>query len=296
MKQKLFTFFILLFISHFAFGQNDSISFEDKFRLSSRDCAHSHICCQTDCPCCPNYGKTILNLKASSDSLSNFAFGQDSLVVAKDSFINIISTLNGKYPEPKSSIPPIYKNTYVLSKEEKDSIWNAIFSEDKTQDLFQHFQVSKNERIYLIENQINLFAVLNSNSVNSKTKTELLLGKFEYDQKHPTENKYIQTFGTCGLGRPEIIEISSKEKAVTDYLNNYNNGIDYDSKVNLLALVGIMLLGVDYKKEKYVQAVDIIKKEKFRFKKLRNKNIVGAEVNTYQPITEKDLIIIYYEK
>ncbi|RRJ92888.1 hypothetical protein [Flavobacterium macacae] len=296
MKQKLFTFFILLFISHFAFGQNDSISFEDKFRLSSRDCAHSHICCQTDCPCCPNYGKTILNLKASSDSLSNFAFGQDSLVVAKDSFINIISTLNGKYPEPKSSIPPIYKNTYVLSKEEKDSIWNAIFSEDKTQDLFQHFQVSKNERIYLIENQINLFAVLNSNSVNSKTKTELLLGKFEYDQKHPTENKYIQTFGTCGLGRPEIIEISSKEKAVTDYLNNYNNGIDYDSKVNLLALEGIMLLGVDYKKEKYVQAVDIIKKEKFRFKKLRNKNIVGAEVNTYQPITEKDLIIIYYEK
>lgn len=296
MKQKLFTFFILLFISHFAFGQNDSISFEDKFRLSSRDCAHSHICCQTDCPCCPNYGKTILNLKASSDSLSNFAFGQDSLVVAKDSFINIISTLNGKYPEPKSSIPPIYKNTYVLSKEEKDSIWNAIFSEDKTQDLFQHFQVSKNERIYLIENQINLFAVLNSNSVNSKTKTELLLGKFEYDQKHPTENKYIQTFGTCGLGRPEIIEISSKEKAVTDYLNNYNNGIDYDSKVNLLELVGIMLLGVDYKKEKYVQAVDIIKKEKFRFKKLRNKNIVGAEVNTYQPITEKDLIIIYYEK
>ncbi|WLD23268.1 hypothetical protein NU10_11195 [Flavobacterium dauae] len=240
--------------------------------------------------------KTKLYIILSFISLSHFAFGQDSLVVAKDSFLNIISTLNGKYPEPKSSIPPIYKNTYVLDKQEKDSIWNAIFSEDKTQDVFQHFQASKDERIYLLENQINLFAVLNSHSVNSKVKTELLLGKFEYDQKHPTEIKYIQTFGICGLGRPKIIEISSKEKAITSYLNNYNNGIDYDSKVNLLALEGIMLIEVDYKKEKPVQAVDIIKKEQFKSKKLRNKSILGAEINTYHPITEKDLLIIYYEK
>lgn len=229
--------------------------------------------------------------------LSHFAFGQDSLVVEKKSFANIISTLNGKYPEHKtSSLPPIYKNTYVLNKQEKDSIWNAIFSENKTQDLFQNFQTSKDEKIYLVENQINLFAVLNSNSVNSKNKTELLLGKFEYDQKYSNENRYIQTFGTCGLGRPEIIEISSKENAITSYLNNYNNEIDYDSKINLLALEGIMLIGVDYKKEQPIQAVDIFKKEKFKFKKLRNKSIVGAEVNSYHPITEKDLLIIYYEK
>lgn len=297
MQNKLYILTFLILFSAVAFGQKDSLSFQDTRSLFSSDCAHSHICCQVNCPCCPNYGKTILNLKASSDSLSHIAFGQDSLVVAKDSLLNIISTLNGKYPEHKTpSLPPIYKNTYVLSKEEKDSIWNAVFSEDKTQDLFQRFQTSKDERIYLIENQINLFAVLNSNSVNSKIKTELLLGKFEYDQKHPTENKYIQTFGICGLGRPEIIEISSKEKAVTNYLNNYNNGIDYDSKINLFALEGIMLLEVDYRKEKYVQAVDIIKKEKFKFKKLRNKNIVGAEVDSYHPITEKNPLIIYYEK
>lgn len=296
MKTKLYILTFLILFSAVAFGQKDSLSFQDTQRLFSSDCAHSHICCQVNCPCCPNFGKTILNLKNPSDSLSDIAFGQDSLLVAKDSFINIISTLNGKYPEPKSSIPPIYKNTYVLDKQEKDSIWNAIFSEDKTQDVFQLFQASKDERIYLIENQINLFAVLNSNSVNSKLKTELLLGKFDYDQKHPTKNKYIQTFGICGLGRPEIIEISSKEKAITSYLNNYNNGIDYDSKVNLLALEGIMLIEVDYKKEKPVQAVDIIKKEQFKIKKLRNKSIVGVEINTYHPITEKDLLIIYYEK
>lgn len=228
--------------------------------------------------------------------LSHFTFGQDSLVVAKDLFVNIISTLNGNYPEPKSSIPPIYKNTYVLNKQEKDSIWNAVFSESKTQDLFQRFQTLKDKKIYLVENQINLFAVLNSKSVTSKTKTELLVGKFEYDQEYSNENRYIQTFGTCGLGRPEIIEISSKENAITSYLNNYNNEIDYNSKINLLALEGIILIGVDYRKEQPIQAVDIFKKEKFKFKKLRNKSIVGAEVNSYQPITEKDLLIIYYEK
>lgn len=229
-------------------------------------------------------------------SLSHFAFGQDSLFIAKDS-INIFSVLNGKYPEHKNpSLSPIYKNTYVLNKQEKDSIWNAVFSDNKTQDLFQSFQTSKDEKIYLIENQINLFAVLNSNSINSKSKTELLLGKFEYDQKHPTENKYLQTFGICGLGRPEIIEISSKENAVESYLNNYNNRIDYDSKVNLFALEGIMLIEVDYKKKQPIQAVDITQKDKFKLKKLRNKSIVGAEVNSYQPITEKELLIIYYEK
>lgn len=230
-------------------------------------------------------------------SLSHFAFGQDSLLVAKDSLAQIISTLNaGSYTLLQSSVPPIYKNTYVLSKQEKDSIWNAVFSENKTQDLFRSFQTSKDEKIYLVENQINLFAVLNSKSVNSKTKTELLLGKFKYDQKYSSQNNYIQTFGTCGLGRPEIIEISSKEKAITDYLNTYNKSIDYKSKVNLFALEGVMLIEVDYKKEQSVQAIDIIKKNKFRLKKFRNKSIVGAEVNSYHPITEKDLLIIYYEK
>lgn len=230
-------------------------------------------------------------------SLSHFAFGQDSLLVAKDSLAQIISTLNaGSYTLPQSSVPPIYKNTYVLSKQEKDSIWNAVFSEDKTQDLFQSFQTAKNEKIYLIENQINLFAVLNSNFVNSKTKTELLLGKFKYDQKYSSQNNYIQTFGTCGLGRPEIIEISSKEKAITDYLNAYNKSIDYDSKINLFALEGIVLVEFDYKQEQPFQAIEIIKKQKFKLKKLRNKSIVGAEVYTSQPINQRDLLYIYYEK
>ncbi len=157
-------------------------------------------------------------------------------------------------------------------------------------------QTSQNDKIYWVENQINLFAVLNSKSVNSKTKTALLFGKFKYDQRNANANKYMQTFGTCGLGRPEIIEISSKEKAISSYLNNYNGGPDDNNKINLFALEGIMLVGVDYEKQQPVQAVEILKKEQFRLKKLRNKIIAGAEVNTYQPITQKDLLIVYYEK
>ncbi len=239
--------------------------------------------------------KTKLYIFLFFISLSHFAFGQDSLVVPKD-IVNIVSTLNGNYPEHKtSSIPPVYKNTYVLNKQEKDSIWNAIFSENTTQYLLDRFQTSKDEKIYLIENQTNLFAVLNSNSVNSKFKTELLLGKFEYDQKKSSQNNYIKTFGTCGLGRPEIIEVSSKENAIASYLSNYNSESDYN-KINLFALEGIALIGVDYRKEQPIKAVEILRKEQFKLRKLRNKLIVGAEINTYQPITQRDVLYIYYEK
>lgn len=69
MKIKLCTFLLLLSLSHFAFGQIDSLSFEEKVSLSSRDCAHSHICCQVKCPCCPNYGKIDFGPNIPLDNL-----------------------------------------------------------------------------------------------------------------------------------------------------------------------------------------------------------------------------------
>lgn len=229
-------------------------------------------------------------------SLSHVAFGQDSLVKAKDN-VNLLFTSGSIYPQHNtSSLPPIYKNTYVLSQHQKDSLWSVVFAEDKTQDLFRLFQTSKDDQFYLIENQINLFAVLNSKSVNSKIKTALLFGKLKYDQEHANVNNQTQIFGTCGLGRPEIIEISSKEKAISSYFNNYDGGPDYNSKINLFALEGIMLIGVDYEKQQPIQAVEILKKEQFKLKKLRNKIIAGAEVNIYQPISQKNLLMVYYEK
>lgn len=228
--------------------------------------------------------------------LSHFALGQDSLLVAKNSLVNLISPLNGKDPQLESSLPPIYVNTYVLSKKEKDSIWIIIFKENKTQQMFKNFQTSKDEKIYLVKNQINLFAILNSNIVDSRTKTELLIGKFKYDQKHSAENKYIQTYGTCGLGRPKIIEISSKEKATVNFLNLYMSSIDYDNKINLFAQDRIILIGVDFKKHEPVQAIEMLKKDKFNLKKLRNKAIVGAEVNSYEAIAGNGILVIYYKK
>ena len=60
---------ISILITSFAFGQIDSLSFEEKVSLSSRDCAHSHICCQVKCPCCPNYGKIDFGPNIPLDSL-----------------------------------------------------------------------------------------------------------------------------------------------------------------------------------------------------------------------------------
>lgn len=60
---------ISILITNFAFGQIDSLSFEEKVRFSSKDCAHSHICCQVKCPCCPNYGKIYFRPNIPLDSL-----------------------------------------------------------------------------------------------------------------------------------------------------------------------------------------------------------------------------------
>lgn len=60
---------ISILITNFAFGQIDSLSFEEKVQFSSRDCAHSHICCQVKCPCCPNYGKIDFGPNIPLDSL-----------------------------------------------------------------------------------------------------------------------------------------------------------------------------------------------------------------------------------
>lgn len=230
-KLCILTFFILL--SGVAFAQNDSLSFEDKLRLSSRDCAHSHICCLVNCACCPNYGKTILNLKNPSDSLSHIAFGQDSLLLVKDSLVNIISTLNGKYPEHTSTVPPIYKNNYVLNEQEKDSVLNAVYTSEKTQQLLYRYgalktmnviQRVKNEEIFSPENHIRLVSILSLATTPSETKKELLIAKIEYDHKRTTKDVVHHFCGTSSISRSaEIIEIHSKEAAITTFIESMND-------------------------------------------------------------------------
>ncbi len=79
-------------------------------------------------------------------SLSHFAFGQDSLVKAKGN-ANLIATLGGNYTvQNTSSLPPIYKNTYVLSQHEKDSFGVLFFPKIKRRiycALFRHPKMIK---------------------------------------------------------------------------------------------------------------------------------------------------------
>jgi len=232
MKTKTFILTFYILFSHIAFGQSDSLSFEDKIRLTYRDCAHSHICCQVICPCCPNAEKIILNLKAPSDSLSHIAFGQDTLVVAKDT-ANIFSVLNGKYPEHKATVPPIYKNNYILNEQEKDSILNAVYASENTQKLLYRYgelktlnviQRVKNEEIFLYENHIHLVSILSSSTTPWETKQELLIGKIEYDLIRTTKDVTHHFCGTSSTSSSaKIIEIHSKDKAITTFIESIND-------------------------------------------------------------------------
>lgn len=78
------------------FGQNDSLSFEEKVHLPYRDCAHSHICCQVKCPCCPNYGKIDSGPNIPLDS-SQIEFAQKVYSLERTYLkenINPIETIN----------------------------------------------------------------------------------------------------------------------------------------------------------------------------------------------------------
>lgn len=90
MKMKTLLFLLTIFIQIKTFGQQDSIS-EKKLP----DCAHSHNCCQVDCPCCPNFGKI--------DFHPNFPSVQDNplySLIGKEIFgheaIDFISTLGSQ--------------------------------------------------------------------------------------------------------------------------------------------------------------------------------------------------------
>lgn len=80
---KLYIQVLLLSLSHFAFGQSDSLSFENKIKFRDRGCAHSHICCQVKCPCCPNYGNIDFGRNIPLDSLQ-IKFAQEVYTLEKN--------------------------------------------------------------------------------------------------------------------------------------------------------------------------------------------------------------------
>lgn len=221
--------------------------------------------------------------------ISHFAFGQDSTFVTTDKN-HIFLKLSGIQPgvNSQNTITKI-KNTYVLNQSEKDSIWQQIYMENSMQSFLKNFRKSKSNELYQPQNLLQLMALLNNNSVDYKTKRNLFIGKIEFDKKRANvdENPY-QTFGRCGLDqRPQIEEITSKKKAIDDYINFYK-----DQKTNFFQLPSLTYIGVNYKKTQPIVAVYFLKREQTTYKKT-------IKHMRYLNIKHVDLInglMVYYDE
>jgi len=135
--------------------------------------------------------------------LSGIVFGQDTLLV--------------KDFQKKDE----YVNEYVIKQNEKDSIFNVVFSDDKTQQLLKSYTSENNEDILLVENQFNLVSILISDLTDFETKKSLLINKIKFDQKRPLF--IVADYRVYPLEKQKIRKINSKEWAITDFIKSYND-------------------------------------------------------------------------
>lgn len=111
-------------VSNFVFGQSDSLSFENQLHVPARDCAHSHICCDVGCFCCP-HGLLQLSKKLkvnnSPDSLY-VAFKQNPVDSSMIKFAQKVYSLERKYMKGKiypADTINIENKQYILKFVEK---------------------------------------------------------------------------------------------------------------------------------------------------------------------------------
>lgn len=185
--------------------------------------------------------------------LSHFAFGQDSLVVATDS-LKFTSFLNGKYAQPKPSLP----QTHILSKQEKDSIYNSCYLWERTQQLLRDYEKGTNKDIFLAENHFNFLSVLNSNLVHYKKKRNLLIDRIKKDDKNiKTKNKFILThsdrISASNINRQPVSvnqSVDLKEETLNQFMKKVNTKEYID-----FSYASFLFVEVDYSKEQPIQNI-----------------------------------------
>lgn len=247
--------------------------------------------------------------------VTNFTFGQDS--------ISNINYSNLK----KGDIQPdtIYtrENKYVLSKSERDSIFNSVYKQEKTQRLLKKYETERNKDIFLIVNHFNFISILNSTLVNYKKKRNLLIERIKHDKqtivtkkrniKTYTDRISLSNYNSSNKKQPVKIEqpYYSKEEALARFMNKVKN-IEYID----FSYSHFLFIEVDYSKEKPIQSVEFPSYSSLyggQFKFTQTKEIIRrikklhiTEIDympnyvTFSPMhatTEFiDQIVIYYEK
>lgn len=199
--------------------------------------------------------KTKLPIFLFLISLSHFAFGQDSPVVTKDS-LKLTSFLNGNYAQPKPSLP----QTHILSKQEKDSIYNSCYLLERTQQLLREYEKGTNKDIFLAENHFNFLSVLNSNLVHYKKKRNLLIDRIKNDEKNiKTKNKFILThsdrISTSNINR-QPVSINQSVDLKDETLNQFMKKVNTKEYIDF-SYASFLFVEVDYSKEQPIQNLQL---------------------------------------
>lgn len=251
-------------------------------------------------------------------SLSHFAFGQDSLFIEKNSIKTSDLVITGV----QSDTIYIRTNKYILNKSEKDSIFNSVYLQEKTQQLLNSYETKNNKDIFLTENHFNFLSILNSNLVHYKKKRNLVIDRIKHDEQTIlTKNRNVKTycdrispskFNSPNNKQPIRIEqpYYSKEETLTQFMNKIKikEYIDFSYSY-------FLFIEVDYSKKEPIQSVDLSSSDLYgkqsqftptqtiirKIKKLRISEIDYlpnyVTLSPMHAITELiDLIVIYYEK
>lgn len=125
-------------------------------------------------------------------SLSHIAFGQDTINannLVKGLEINSISGNPGAVD--KNLVLVRKHNDYVLTQQEKDSVWNFIYTNTITQNLLKEDPEIKSKKWYLPEHTQNLLAVLNVGTLGYKKRSEVIVKRIYADK----ERELVMMYG-----------------------------------------------------------------------------------------------------
>lgn len=194
--------------------------------------------------------------------LSGVVFGQDTIDVNKlVKGLEIHSTSGMPGTTAKNSVLVRKHNTYVLTQQEKDSVWNSIYNNAITQNLLKEDPQINSEKWYLSEHTQNLLAVLNVGTLNYREKSEVIIKRIYADKERELAMLY-------GGGRsPHSVKtdtIHSKELALQSFLNRQLNPyVNLSKSVN-----GIISYEVDFTLNQPIIRANVYKYNSSSLKKI----------------------------
>lgn len=225
--------------------------------------------------------------------LSGVALAQDTLKVKNHIEGVVLPPMTGEPGKVNKDLVLVRKhNTYVLSQQEKDSVWNSIYTNAITQNLLKDDPQINSEKWYLPEHTQNLLAVLNVGTLTYREKSEALIKKIYADKE--------REFVIYGGGRLpysfKIDTVHSKELALQNFLNRQlNPDVNFCKSVD-----GIISLRVDFTLNQPIIRADIYKYNSSSLKKIvriiKRTKIERIDLSGGIENRPPNTLILYYKK